>query len=261
MDDDLHELSRTVILRFGDAVHDLGEVKFTSKNESAMFIGSLRKLWKHGLSALKLCEEPITEREPDLRDYASIAVIARAALESAGVFKHLFYSGLEEDKKRFTLAYMEMRSLTIQTLLDPIGEAEKAKQAESQARIDTLKAEFPKYDSFRRLKGDDRRSALKGRWEPFTKSSLPRILGFGPKAQHYYKFLSDYTHNGYLASLQVSQPEEARKLARSGLIPIALTQSLMLKTLSEHAPEVKAFIKADSELEKATGLYISFGDL
>jgi hypothetical protein len=100
---------------------------------------------------------------------------------------------------------------------------------------------------------------LKGLWKPFDKSELPEILGMGEKSkQTTYPYLSGYVHNGYVASLQVSQPQESQKMAEVSLAPVAMSLALTAQTLSEQFTEVHRYLESNPDVKQAVDVYVAF---
>lgn len=260
MSDDPYEASRRIILSFGDIANALKRDRFSSSNESVMYTGTLMKLWQHGLSSLKLCEEPFNERFPHQRDYASPSVIGRAVIESAGLFKYLFFSDISDDERQFILDYTEMRGVMVQTKYEPSSPELRDKYLDKCRRVEELKTDLQSHARYQALNRDQRKNFRKGRYEPFTKSSLPEKLGFGPRAARYYSYLSDYTHNGYVAALQVSQPDKAQMMARASLQPIALAFSYLISAFYSQLPEVRGIVDSDEALKTAVYNFTIWGN-
>ena len=261
MTDDPQELSRILIERFGDIFEALKGTKFgpEPKSEYTLFVGTLMKLWQHGLSALKICEQPYSQEFPEHRDYGSISVIARAALESAGTFKYAFFSVSTVDKP-FLLDYMEMCGLMIRTNFEATTSEHISRLASERERIEELKHTLPKYDLYAHLSARQQRAVLEGRWKPFNKNEIPEILGFGPKSsQSIYPYLSDYTHNGYLAALQISQPNDSKHLAEGALIPISVALAFTAQTLYENFEAVRGYIDSNPDVQQAVSVFVRHG--
>lgn len=258
MTDDPAELSRIMILRFGSIADEAKGWKAESGNEYTLFTGTLMKLWWHGLSALKIYEQPFTEDFPEHRDFASIQVIARAALESAGVFKYVF-SAIHVDDKRFLLDYLELCGLMLRSGFNVEGEGNVKKQQSERERVQELQSVLPTHKLYGELPAKDQQRVLHGTWKPFDKSELSEILGMGEKGRQItYPYLSDYVHNGYVASLQISQPQESRKMAEASLMPIAMSLALTAQTLSELLVGVRRYLESNPDVRQAVAVYVAF---
>jgi hypothetical protein len=154
MTDDPIELSRIMILHFGSIADAAKGWKPESGSEYTLFTGTLMKLWWHGLSALKIYDQPFAENFPEHRDFASIQVIARAALESAGVFKYIFAS-IQTDDRRFLLDYMELCGLMLRSSFTAEGEENIEKQRKEKERVEELKRTLPTQKLYGELPAKD----------------------------------------------------------------------------------------------------------
>lgn len=259
MTDNPHELSRILITRFDNVIDGAKGWKPGSRNESPLFIGTLMKLWQHGLSALALCEQPYSNKSPEHRDYASLSVIARASLESAGIFKYIFYV-IHPDDKWFLLDYMEMCGLMIRATFEVASDDNAAKLEFERRRIEELQTILPTHKLYGELPDNEQKRVLRGTWKPFNKSELPEILGLGPKSvQTTYSFLSDYVHNGYLATLQITQPEGSLRLAQAALVPVSVSLAFTAQTLSETFEGVRSYTESDPDFQQAVEVFVRFG--
>jgi hypothetical protein len=138
-------------------------------------------------------------------DFGSIAILARAALETYLTLNYLFVSPEDEDEKIFKLNAWYLGGLD-RIKYKPAYAENQAKYEEELKRADQLKDSIRKSRYFGALKDRTKDEVLKGIWKIGGWPDLARKAGFDDGYfRKQYMFLSSYSHSNNLSVMQTQQ--------------------------------------------------------
>lgn len=166
-------------------------------------------------------------------DFASIAVLTRASLETYVAFCFLFAAPSDVDTQQLRVEAWRLSALlTRQRLPDPSPEAQ-ARQATERPEIEQIVATLNANAAFQVLRGKDQQQILKGRWRtPYSWEELASLFAWIPdklfKAS--YGLLSSYAHADYLAAMHLHQSDAStrQELARHLLVQARMVASYLI---------------------------------
>ena len=209
----------------------------------------------HTLAQGSSCKTP--EGNLSVYDVPSILVIARAALETVGMFHHIFVE-TKSDPDLFNLRFAAWTLRGIRTrkrAVEPLDiEAVATLASDRQERL-KQRVVLARSPAFHRLPRKVKKEAWKGKqWPPSHKMDFMAAAGFpGDLVKRTYGYLSDYVHAGGLAMLQLQQrsslsPEDQEL----GLMVLKMAMARMIWLYAELFPQVKsAMISKSLHIEAA----------
>jgi hypothetical protein len=149
-------------------------------------------------------------------DFGSMAILARAALETYLTFNYLFVSPADDDEKLFKLNAWYLGGLD-RIKYKPAYEENQAKYQEEVNYAALLKDTIRKTRYFVDLKDSIKRQVLKGIWKIGGWPDLAKEAGFDENYfRKQYMFLSTYGHSNHLSVIQTQQIidiEDKRQMA------------------------------------------------
>ncbi len=187
----------------------------------------------------------------DFGDSASVIVLARANIEAYATLYYLFLdTTISDDERTFRFAYEQMRGLLVRQTVDT--PEVRVKRQQEQVLINRLYQTIENTQIVRNLQSTKTiRQIQRGRYQHISKTEMIIRSGFSElNARFIYDYLSDYTHSGYLSSLQFGQANAATKqdhYMELGMGLTAITLALSVRSLSIVFPSVRGSINGQED--------------
>jgi len=227
--------------------------KNPTERETLVFAEGLgQKIIHHTLSVRRLFEgyQLATDKHLFVKqvDFASIAILTRAALETYLTLNYVFVSTQNVDELEFRFKCWHLAGFLDRADFDPKEEEHiKLKDSEKQA-TDKIKLEIQRLPFFNTLSKKKKDQALKGFWRldnPWV--NLAKQSGFSePFFRQQYKFLCGYAHSSRLSIIQIQQSKELEQQKEMAKASISVLMVVLAKFMYDYIqliPELKAVEK------------------
>ncbi len=168
------------------------------------------KLFQHGVSLKSLAHASIVRfdsgEEVTFIDISSMAVVARAALETFLVWHYIFAPG-DVDLSRFRHATWKLAGQLEKLGLRVRNEKEAAAKRAVEADVDRLRDEVRRSPHFRGLKEGQKTALLKGDWKVLMgPRGMAQAAGFHEGYFHFiYTYFCAQAHSGHLSARLLGQ--------------------------------------------------------
>ena len=250
--------AKLIIKSFAKVIDQMTGKPFDKPEQKEIFTGLVAKIDAESRGALCLTTVNLYEEEGfDFISHAPILILARSVIEAVGQLTFMFLENHSEEEKSYNFAVYVMNGLIVRQGFPADTSEEKKKIAHEALEIEAIKLELCGNPVFILKSPEHQKIILKGKSEFFKKNELPKRIGFGEKMiKSTYPFLSDYSHSGYLALLQVGNPDKTGRMVRGSLNYIAQTQALLLSLLSSKETAIQIYLDSELELSKAIKIYI-----
>lgn len=227
--------------------------KNPSERETLVFAEGLgQKIIHHTLSVRHLFEgyQLATDKHLFVKqvDFASIAILTRAALETYLTLSYVFVSPQNEEELEFRFKCWHLAGFLDRVGFDPKEvEHVKLKDSEKQA-IDKLTIEIQALPFFKSLPKRNQDQALKGFWRLDNAwVNLATQSGFSEAFfRQQYKFLCGYAHSSRLCIIQIQQTkdiERQREMAKASIGVLMVVIAKFMYDYIQIIPELKAVEK------------------
>lgn len=195
-----------------DIGNRLTNVDIPDYNNSISFAEGLgQKIINHVLSANYLYSGYQLNLEGKLYtpkiDFASIAILARAALETYLTFNHIFISPKNVDDHIFRFSCWDLAGFIERVNFHASTEEHIKLKEFEKGEIEKLKIKINALELYQQLPANIQKIAMKGQWKLEKNwADLATNSGFSTSFfQPQYKFLCAYSHSSRLSVMQVQQ--------------------------------------------------------
>lgn len=196
-------------------------------------------------------------------DFGSIAVLARAALETYLTFNYLFVSPNDDDEKIFKLNVWYLGGLD-RIKYKPAFADNLHKYEEEIERASRLKDIIRNTKYFSTLHDQRQKQALKGVWKLDEWAALAKKAGFSDEFfRKQYMFLSSYAHSNNLSVFQTQQINDLdgkRAMAESFIIAPMVVLGKYAFDYVQIMPGLKETVNFDSPQFKILNTYKFIGE-
>lgn len=216
--------------------------------------GLVLKLFGHATSILKLTEGikhiPGMTVELDFIDTASMTVLARSSLETYSMIHHIFQDPKDDDEFKFRLYYSQYRGLATRKSSVP-----QTHQAAQQLKKDLQEMQHlikivRTTNKYQNLKTPQKNQVENGKFDEISKKAIIVRSGFSQaNTDLWYGYLSDYTHSGFLSSLQINQADKKQQETNieaelvQAAVPLVLTIHLLIEKYPQAQPALDNYKK------------------
>ncbi len=198
-------------------------------------------------------------------DFPSMAVLARAALETYFAF-HFLFVGCRADAEveRLRNLVWQLDGLkTRQGLPGSQPESVAKLEAEKQT-IGQIEETLQHLSAFQKLSGKEKANALAGRWRAGGWARLADSADIYKRGiKPLYSYLSAHCHTDYLSAIQVrSASREAANQEKWSRMYVALSLMLMSHFITDYSarfPETRAVIEADPAGAQCVSVWLMRG--
>ena len=168
-------------------------------------------------------------------DFASVAVIARTALETYLTLFEVFFEPTTDDEFEFNHALWQLSGFVIRENFVPSDSALQPQVAKLQQEIANMRTRLRKTQKFNSLTPREQKDVLKGkRRRDWT--SVAKAAGFGEQTiRQMYAYYSGYVHADGLSGVQIVDAKTAQD--QIGYIETHMTTVMMVmsKLIIEYA--------------------------
>jgi|GEM_PF-5703025 len=191
--------------------------------------------------------------EINFGDSVSVIVLARATIEAYATLYYFFLDAtISEDESKFRFAYDQMQGLLIRQAVDtPDVQAQRRQEQELITQLYETIQDTQVFHDLQTANPGVIRKIRNGRYKHMSKTEMIRRSGFSQRnAEFIYAYLSDYTHSGYLSSLQFGQANTAaiqKDYMKMGMHLVAITLALAVCSLSAKFTAVQTALNARPE--------------
>jgi hypothetical protein len=223
------------------------------------------KCFYHGISSLYLQRGTIV---PELRasffDPASMAILARATIESFLVFHYVFAEPQSSQERELRyLAWVLADLMERQGLPATLPESQ-AKQRQEQREIESIKDKTRRNLEFQKLSKKQQKNLIDNKqWRRKSWTEIARSAGLSQlHAEHAYRYLCSYAHSGSLSVLQVRQAksrEDQVFLAERALRLINVSLAFMISAYSSMFNRAEAALSANAQLRAKVDEWVQLG--
>jgi hypothetical protein len=176
-------------------------------------------------------------------DFASTAVLTRAALETYLTLFEVFFEPATDDEFEFSHALWQLSGFVIRENFAISDPAFRQQVADSQKQIQEMRTRLQRTKKFNALKPGEQKNVLEGkRKRDWT--NLARAAGFGEQTiRQMYAYYSGYVHADGLSGVQIVGAQSAKD--QTAYIEIHMTTLMIVlsKLVIQYAakfPEAKA---------------------
>jgi|CXWL01.1.fsa_nt_gi hypothetical protein len=191
-------------------------------------------------------------------DFASIAVLARAALETYLTLHHVFISPKNEDEKKFKLHSWYLGGLD-RIKFKPAFEENQEKWNKESQLAEELKLKISATQYYQSLAPNNQERVLKGEWKLDGWNQLAAAANFNKNYfRKIYSFLCRYAHSNRQSVIQIQQEGGLEKQGQMAIAFIGITMVVLAKYAFDYIeimPNLKEKIDLSSEEYKNILLY------
>lgn len=265
-----YELDFEILLRgaieIGNSMH--GKPNTASLKNLIYAEGLGQKLVHHCLAANHLYGgfQLVTDKhsfQPQV-DFASIAILTRAALETYLTLNYLFVSSHDEDDFNFRFLAWDLAGyLERQEHIAKSAEHE-TKQQQEKIAIEVVKSKIQETSTFLNLNSKQKKRLLNGQWRlDYSWGDLAVEAGFNKSFfNQQYKFLCAYAHSSRLSIIQIQQTKDLNEQREMATASISVLMVVIAKFMYDYInliPEVKTFAE-DSEYYPVIMMWKTIGE-
>lgn len=154
-------------------------------------------------------------------DFASIAILTRAALETYLTLNYLFIAPMNEDEKEFRLQAWYLGGLD-RIKFEPAFVDSKEKYEHEIKLAAKIKQKIEATNFYKRLKPDSQKRILRGEWRYLGWPQIAQASGLDEKYfRQIYSWLCAYAHSNRWSIIQIQQSQklnDQRKMAESFIL-------------------------------------------
>ena len=176
-------------------------------------------------------------------DFASIAVIARAALETYLTMFEVFFEPTTPEEFEFRHASWQLQGFILREGFEQSDPDLEERYIQAQKDISILRERISNAPAFQALTEKQQKQVLKGR-RLRTRMDVASAAGFGTDyIRRIYHFYSDYAHSGGLAASQMFEAKneaEQRQQTTMHMVMIGTCLAKQILQYVEGFPEAKA---------------------
>ncbi len=144
-------------------------------------------------------------------DFASIAVIARAALDTYLTLFDVFVDPASDDEFEFRHASWQLSGFIVREGLEPTDPSLKEAAIEAGHDIEHLRDRIRSTETYKALTKKQKRNVLKG-WRTRNWKGIALSAGFGPQfIKRIYSYYSGYVHADGLSGVQIMGAKTAEE--------------------------------------------------
>lgn len=175
-------------------------------------------------------------------DFASIAVLTRAVLETYLTMFEVFFEQKSEDDFEFNHALWLLSGFVLRENIVPTDPKLRGAYVNAQKEISELRNRIQETKRFSRLKPSEQRKVLSGQrkrdWPSLAKES-----GFSERMiRHIYSYFSSYVHADGLSSTQIvsaTTRQDQMTMMKSQMSVVMITMSKLIIAYADRFPEAK----------------------
>ncbi len=197
-------------------------------------------------------------------DFASIAILTRAALETYLTLNYIFVAPKTPEEKLLRFQAWHLAGFLERADHIPTKQAHVDLKNKEQLEIEKLKQELNNSSYFNSLTKKQREKILTGQWRVENSwSQLAQDAGFSKRYfNQQYKFLCAYAHSSRLSIIQIQQTKEYAMKHEMAKASISTCMVVLAKFMHDYIhiiPELNGFIN-DSETYPIIGMWKMVGE-
>lgn len=246
-----YELDFDLLIRAAiDIGNRLDGQKNPSERETLVFAEGLgQKIIHHTLSVRFLFEsyQFATDKHLFVKqvDFASIAILTRAALETYLTLNYVFVSPKNDEEKEFRFKCWHLAGFLDRAGFEPKEEEHIILKESERQSINKLTLEIQALTFFKALPKRNQDQALKGFWRLDNAwINLATQAGFSETFfRQQYKFLCGYAHSSRLSIIQIQQTkniEQQKEMAKASISVLMIVIAKFMYDYIQIIPELKA---------------------
>jgi hypothetical protein len=191
-------------------------------------------------------------------DFASIAILVRAALETYLTLHHVFVASKDPEELRFRFLCWHLGGYLDRADFEPQNQAQiSLKESEAQA-IAELRANIQLCPSFLALNSKLQKLVLKGNWRiDKVWADLAAEAGFQEAFfRQQYKFLCGYAHSSRLSIIQIQQRGDVAQQKALAKASVGVAMVVLAKFMFDYINLIPALREAQHEFEAYPMIFI-----
>jgi hypothetical protein len=185
---------------------------------------------------------PYSEKGAFFYDFASIAVLTRAVLETYLTMFEVFFEPKSDDDFEFNHALWQLSGFIIRENHVPSDPAFIALAIFAQKDIQALRDRIAKTNKFKKLSSGEQKDVLKGKRKRNWKM-IAKAAGFKEETiRHLYAYYSGYTHADGLSGVQIvaaQTKDEQVQYIQMYMCTVMIVLSKMIIEYAKAFPESK----------------------
>ncbi|NML68163.1 hypothetical protein HHL22_23430 [Hymenobacter sp. RP-2-7] len=197
-------------------------------------------------------------RYPTQIDFASIAILVRAAMETYLTLNHVFISATENEERRFRFLCWHLAGFLDRKDFEPKNKAQLDLINSERESIDRLTHEIQSSPCFIALNKKQQGAILKGSWRIDSSwGTLAVNAGFDEGFfKQQYKFLCGYAHSSRLSVIQIQQSRSLEKQQEMADASVGVAMVVLAKFMFDYIQLIPALKEAQNELEAFAIIYV-----
>lgn len=184
-------------------------------------------------------------------DFASIAVLVRAALETYLTLHHVFMSVNGDEERKFRFLCWHLAGFLDRTGFEPKNEVQLELKESERKSIESLTIEIQASPCFIALSKKQQGVVLKGNWRIDNSwADLAVSAGFNEGFfRQQYKFLCGYAHSSRLSVIQIQQSKSLEQQQEMADASIGVAMVVLAKFMYDYIQIIPALNAVQNELE------------
>ncbi|OGS71542.1 MAG: hypothetical protein A3F91_08360 [Flavobacteria bacterium RIFCSPLOWO2_12_FULL_35_11] len=186
-------------------------------------------------------------------DFASIAILTRASLETYLTLNYIFISTTDKDELRFRFLCWDLAGFLERADHTPTNQEHKDKQTQEKKSIKTITEELKNTNAFKNLSTKRQKLATNGQWRLNNSwVQLAVMAGFSERFfKQQYKFLCAYAHSSRLSIIQIQQIKELEAQKEMALASISVLMVIIAKFMFDYIHLIPELNEIKNEPEYA----------
>lgn len=183
-------------------------------------------------------------------DFASIAILVRAALETYLTLHHVFVASQDPEELRFRFACWHLGGFTDRAGFDPKNQSQIDLKVSEAKSIADLQAEIKASPCFQALTPKHQNMVLKGEWR-IDKGWAVLAVNAGFQEAFFkqqYKFLCGYAHSSRLSIIQIQQSGGLQQQTEMAKASVGVAMVVLAKFMFDYIHLIPALREAKHEL-------------
>jgi hypothetical protein len=185
-------------------------------------------------------------------DFASVAVVTRAILETYLTMYELFFEPISEDEQEFRHTYWLLSGFVIREKYVSDRPSAKKSFGGLLHEIEELRLRIQKTSHYATLTEGTKKRCLAGDMPNKAFEKRLEAAGFAPKfTLRAHRYLSGFAHSDGLVAIQITQAkseEDQKKYIRSYMHMIMMVMSKMILSYKKMFPSAEAWCMAKPEI-------------
>jgi len=201
----------------------------------------------------------------DFYDFPTVAIIARATLETYLTMFEVFFENIPDDEQEFRHAVWQLSGFVIRegTVLQDLVIPER--RAESQGQIDEMRTRIQNTAFFASLTTGQQNAVLRGERQPRAFEDRLGRAGFAHETvRTIHRYLSGFVHSDGLAGVQIMWAvSAARQIAfiESHMRIVMVVMAKMIREYRKAFPSAEAWCLAKAQAAHLADVYSGAGAL